>query len=319
MDDKKAAQTVSGTGVSVVIPLYNKETTVVRAIRSILDGVVLPDEIIVVDDGSTDGSSSALGAVQSPLLRIIRQENKGAAAARNTGIRESNGELIAFLDADDVWLPNFLQVTLELKKDFPDAGIYGTSYAICQGGTITPMPHPGVPPHPWRGTLDNLFMLFLSRTPFNSDTVLIHRAVFEKTGFFMEGEAIGEDVQMWLNISLHEPVVFTTEVCSYYHIDAPNRAYVSTKALHAAGYSRWLDETAKTVSPEFRPSVLALRENVELGRLASLVNAGECKQAQAVYCEFPFSVYRGRARMWAILARLPRQLYLAVLRIYRKF
>lgn len=319
MDGKKAAQAVSGTGVSVVIPLYNKETTVVRAVHSVLDGAVLPDEIVVINDGSTDNSLVALETVKSPLLRIIRQENKGAAAARNTGIREARGEFIAFLDADDVWMPNFLQTVLNLKNDFPNAGIYGTSYAVFQGGTITTMPHPDIPPHPWRGALDNLFRLFLSRTPFNSDTVLIPRAVFEKTGFFMEGEAIGEDVQMWLNISLHYPIVFTTEVCSHYHTDAPNRAYVSTKALHASGYSRWLDETAKTVSPELRPSVLALRENVELGRLASLVSAGERKQAQAVYRDFPFNEYRNRACMWAALACLPRQLYLALLRVYRKF
>lgn len=318
MDGKKADKAAIRTGVSVIIPLYNKESTVVRAIQSILGGSVLPDEIVVVDDGSTDDSLKALATVRSPLLRVISQKNKGAAAARNTGIREASGELIAFLDADDVWLPDFLQTVLALKQDFPNAGLYGTAYAVCQDGETISVSLPDIPPHPWKGVLDNLFALFLSRTPFNSDTVLIPRAVFDETGFFMEGETIGEDVQMWLNISLRYPIIFTTKVCSHYHTDAPNRAYVKTKALHAAGYARWLDETAKTVSPERRAAVLKLRENVELGRLSSLVSAGERKQALDVYRAFPFREYRNRARMWAVLALLPRPLYLALLRTYQK-
>lgn len=304
--------------VSVVIPLYNKKTTVARAVRSVLDGVVLPAEIIIVDDGSTDGSAKALEEIRSPLLRVIRQQNKGAAAARNTGIREARGEFIAFLDADDVWLPDFLQTVLALKEKFPGAGIYGTAYAVSQGDRIIPITSPDVPECPWEGVLGNLFKLFLNQTPFNSDTVLIPRTVFDEIGFFMEGETIGEDVQMWLNISLRHPVVFTTKICSRYHTDAPNRAYVSSKALRAAGYARWLDETAETADPELRPSIQTLREKVELGRLASLVGAGELRNARAVYRTFPFRVYRNRARIWYALACLPRPVYKALLRVYRK-
>ncbi|MEN6625975.1 MAG: glycosyltransferase [Candidatus Sumerlaeia bacterium] len=109
--------------VSVVIPAYNSEAMVGRAVKSVLSQDYSPLEVIVVDDGSSDGTAAAAEALGDSRVRVIRQTNAGPAAARNRGIRESNGEFIAFIDADDEWLPEHLRKSIEMFASSPDAGL----------------------------------------------------------------------------------------------------------------------------------------------------------------------------------------------------
>ena len=91
--------------ISVIIPLYNKEREIGDTLRSVLAQTLQPTEIVVVDDGSTDGSAGAVRAIASPLVKLVTQANAGVCAARNRAIAESTGDLIALLDADDTWEP----------------------------------------------------------------------------------------------------------------------------------------------------------------------------------------------------------------------
>ena len=111
--------------VSVVIPSYNLGRLLTQAIDSVLAQTVVPSEIIVVDDGSTDDTQVRLEPY-SGRIRCIRQGNRGVSAARNRGIREASGQLIAFLDADDVWHPRKLELQLAAFEDRPDLGLLGT-------------------------------------------------------------------------------------------------------------------------------------------------------------------------------------------------
>ena len=95
--------------ISVIIPLYNKEREIGDTLRSVLAQTLQPTEIVVVDDGSTDGSADAVRAIASPLVKLVTQANAGVCAARNRAIAESAGDLIALLDADDTWEPGFLE------------------------------------------------------------------------------------------------------------------------------------------------------------------------------------------------------------------
>ena len=110
--------------ISVVIPLYNKQLEIGAAVRSVLAQTRPPQEIIVVDDGSTDGGAEVVCAIGSPLVRLVRQSNAGVCAARNRGIAESTGEYIALLDADDAWEPGFLAEIAAMIREFPGCGLY---------------------------------------------------------------------------------------------------------------------------------------------------------------------------------------------------
>ena len=89
--------------ISVIIPLYNKQREIGDTLRSVLAQTLQPAEIVVVDDGSTDGSAEIVRGIASPLVKLVTQANAGVCAARNRAIAESTGDLIALLDADDTW------------------------------------------------------------------------------------------------------------------------------------------------------------------------------------------------------------------------
>ena len=125
---------MTGPLVSVVIPTFNRATTVVRAVESVLQQTYRPLELIVVDDGSTDGTSEVLQAYGRAIL-YVRQDNAGPAAARNRGIRASQGDLVAFLDSDDMWLATKLERQVAvLQRAGPEA-------PCCLCDTIMRMPN----------------------------------------------------------------------------------------------------------------------------------------------------------------------------------
>src|SRR5437879_4874008 len=113
--------------VSVIIPAYNSSKTICRAVESVLAQTVPADEIIVVDDGSSDDLKKSLGTLEKRVA-YFRKPNGGAASARNFGIEQSRGELIAFLDADDYWEANKLELQIEIFKIRPEIGMVASQY-----------------------------------------------------------------------------------------------------------------------------------------------------------------------------------------------
>ena len=123
--------------ISIVIPLYNKAAVICRTMESVKQQIFSDFEILIVNDGSTDDSLSVLmdflsenEAVFKNSVRLIEQENKGVSAARNQGIKEARGEIIAFLDADDEWLPDYLKTIAFLVEKYPECDIFGTAYSF---------------------------------------------------------------------------------------------------------------------------------------------------------------------------------------------
>ncbi len=210
--------------MSVVIPLYNKAPHVARAVASVLAQSVHDFELVVVDDGSTDGGGDIVRQFRDPRIRLVRQQNGGAAAARNRGIHESRFDRIAFLDADDEWTPVFLETVLGLSARHPQAGIYATAYRCSMGQAIWRPSFTDCVDRPEGGILEDYFRTGLKSSPVTASSSMIPRRVFEDVGGFLVGVARGEDLQMWIRIALRYRVAWSPVEGAIYHLDADNRA-----------------------------------------------------------------------------------------------
>jgi glycosyltransferase involved in cell wall biosynthesis len=211
--------------VSVVIPLYNKAPHIVRTLQSVLRQTVEDYEVIVIDDGSTDGSGVVVQKIKDPRIRLIRQENQGEGATRNRGVQEARYEFIAFLDADDEWKPEFLKTILELRAKFPYAGAFATAYnkITSEGGLLRP-DFPILKPGIEEGIIENYFEVALFY-PVCSSAVAIPKSVLERVGGFPQGVVMGEDVETWLRIALHYPIAWTGRRLATIYLNATNRSW----------------------------------------------------------------------------------------------
>jgi glycosyltransferase involved in cell wall biosynthesis len=211
---------------SVVIPLYNKAGHIQRAIGSVLEQTVQDFELIVVNDGSTDGGETLVQACADPRLTLIHQHNRGVSAARNRGIEAGRGDYIAFLDADDQWLPDFLETIVHLIDRFPEAAAYSTSYFVENGRTDRSVKtFKALPPRPWEGIITNYFRIAARNgSPMWTSATCLRRDVFEKVGTFPAGVKKGEDLDLWIRVALHFKVAFSTEPKAVYFLNADNRS-----------------------------------------------------------------------------------------------
>jgi glycosyltransferase involved in cell wall biosynthesis len=232
--------------ISVVIPLYNKAPFILRAIHSVLGQTKSAGEIIVIDDGSTDGGGDLVDQLQNPFIRLIRQENKGVSVARNVGISLANGDLIAFLDADDEWKPKFLEVISEMRQLYPHAGAYAAAFDIIttEGKRILKK-FKGISACCEHQLIGNIFSVDIDPALIWTSAVVVPKYVFGKVGYFKEGEYLAQDVDMWVRIGIFYPVAFNSTVLGTYHKEAFNRSYGVKKFRHEPAFSITISESLK--------------------------------------------------------------------------
>lgn len=191
------------TTVSAIITTYNYGRFIAGAIDSVLNQTRRPVEVVVVDDGSTDGTGSIVAGYHPQGVRYIYQSNAGAGAARNRGIQATSGQLVAFLDADDRWLPNKLELQLDHLRRYPTAGlISGSEWQInleSQGELDAgrPVLFRRTP----IGSANLYRQLLIENTLGNPSIVLVKRACFDRAGLFDESLRLGQDWDMWIRIS----------------------------------------------------------------------------------------------------------------------
>lgn len=186
--------------VSAVIPVYNNGPYVAEAVESVLAQTRPPDEIVVVDDGSTDGTAEALRPYRD-RIRYIYQNNQGEPAARNRGIRESTGQYIAFLDGDDLWAPRKLELQMEcFRQHSKCALVYSDMSTFDQNGTIDASVKLR-----FKMTLSSgrIFPALFMRSLFGSGSVVFRKTCLDTVGYFDEQLLVGSDYEMWLRISRH--------------------------------------------------------------------------------------------------------------------
>ena len=185
--------------VSVVIPAFNSALFLASAIQSVIDQTQPPAEIIVVDDGSTDGTKDVLLSFGKTIKILTHSANRGLPAARNSGIAASIGDIVAFLDADDVWCPEMIERQSAEFRASSKLGLCYTSLIDCDEN-LKPLSGPRA----FRRR-DNEWVfgeLYLNAFPMPPSTVFVRGSVFEEVGFFNESMLKKQDIECWLRITM---------------------------------------------------------------------------------------------------------------------
>jgi len=210
--------------VSVIIPTYNRASVLPRAIGSVLAQKFDDFELIVVDDGSTDSTADLLDKFDGKLTALF-QENRGVSSARNLGIKQSNGTLVAFLDSDDEWLPEKLarQTALFDGKN-PDFVCHTNETWVRNGKEV---PQKGV--HSKQG--GNFFPRALERCLISPSSVMIARALLDRVGWFDEDLPAAEDYDLWLRLTAFYTVDFVPEPLVIKHGGRTDQLSQTTAAI----------------------------------------------------------------------------------------
>lgn len=211
---------------SVVIPLYNKADSVSRTLASICKQSFAATEIIVVDDGSTDGSAAMVAALNIPNLTLVKQINQGVSAARNYGVTLAQCTHIAFIDADDQWSPFFLYEMSNLIERFPEHHCFASNYQkmLEDGDYQNPKLAIG-DVSPTGCVMSNYFEVCAKGDlPFMPSSLVITAQLFKQLGGFPAGEVMGEDQAFFSQVALQASLVYSPLVLMLYHTDSENRA-----------------------------------------------------------------------------------------------
>jgi glycosyltransferase involved in cell wall biosynthesis len=239
--------------VSVVIPCFNAAPFVGATLRSVFAQVGVDLEVVVVDDGSTDGSA-ALIARDFPAVRLFQQKNRGVAAARNLGIQHSRHDWVAFLDADDIWLPGKLQSQLQLLCEHPEARMAYAAWEVWTSTASEPSVdflaevarHAGDSAR-WNGPSGWIYPDLLLDCVVWTSTAVLHRSLLAELKGFDEERRIGEDYDLWLRASRVTPILRVARPYALYRkhqssvtrgaAEANHRGEVIANALRQWGYS----------------------------------------------------------------------------------
>lgn len=310
---------MSTPSISVVVPLFDKADCVGRAVRSVLTQTMPNFELLIIDDGSTDdGVCQVKPYTSDARVRIVRQGNAGVGAARNRGLAGARGAIIAFLDADDEWLPTHLEDTVQLARLFPEAGLFGTRFATSSAGNVcvcealrceAPV------------LMDDYLAWAARRRAYiiNSSTTSIHRRVLEKVGGFLVNTPIGEDLEYWARVSLSFSLAYHPRCSAIYRTDVQGSAM--NVATWSSSYPAVVD-MLKTHLSQFPYSAKdsSVREYaawILLNHAKAGLAAGRAKPVRRILSDSLFKD-RKRTRYWLLrlAAAFPPRTATTLFRLY---
>lgn len=228
---------LSSPSISVVIPVYNGERTIARALNSVARQTFKPWEVIVVNDGSTDGTLMVLDQIASqcelPRLQVLSRSNQGVARARNWGAEKAHGEYLAFLDADDEWHPTFLEVVAQLIDQFPQAVMWATGYSISseRGSILLNVEGIRFSEGEGDGGIIENWGEAIRRPIFTIGSVVIHRELFTQAGGFCPDADYEEDRDLFFRLGMMGKVAWSPRVGVIKHQE---------EGAHLVGGDRWL-------------------------------------------------------------------------------
>jgi glycosyltransferase involved in cell wall biosynthesis len=219
--------------ISIVLPLYNKASDILKCISSIQNQTIDSWELIVVDDGSTDGGADLVRSLKDPRIRILSQSNQGVSSARNRGIYAARCEWLAFIDADDEWRPPYLEVILELTRDYPQAMWLATGYQIRHPRNgVYDARLVGMPADFRRGLIIEYFKIATrSDPPVWSSAVVIRREALLAVGGFPNEVTSGEDLLTWARLAVRFPLAYDIRPMAVFHVSGHDRRADSKKLV----------------------------------------------------------------------------------------
>lgn len=282
--------------VSVIIPTFNCAKYLPEAVESALNQSYQDFEIVIIDDGSTDKTNEIVECYaksHNDKIQYIYQQNKGLACARNTGIKNSQGEYIALLDADDVWLPNRLAEQIAVIEKSKNVGLVHSNITfISEEGKLLSTPKRD------EGSLcGNIFnALFTRNAHISCPTVLFRRECLESVGLFDENLAhLGcEDRELWLRIAKKYKIIYIDKVLAHYRIRKGSMCKNMPKMLEARYY------VVNKFFPRDKPSPIV--KNIALANIHKdigdeLLYAGQCQESRNHYLK-AFSFWPFSLRLW---------------------
>lgn len=199
---------------SVVIPLYNKEQSIVNTLLSVLNQSYQNFEIVIINDGSTDSSIDVVKTIKDERIRLIHQKNQGVSTARNRGIQEASHEWIAFLDGDDLWEPNHLEEIIKMMNTFPNEKVYVTSFEYSDKRKM--YKHERDSPI---FKIDNYFKEAIKENLLWTSIVVVHVQCFIDVGDFNIKLNRGEDLDLWARLARGYSIMKSNRITAIYNID----------------------------------------------------------------------------------------------------
>lgn len=297
---------------SIIIPVYNKSEQLVRTLRTVFQQTCGEYEVIIVDDGSTDNSLSVIRAhFNDSRLQVITQKNQGVSAARNKGIEMAKYPFIAFLDADDLWHPQYLEVNKYVIELNPDISIWGSDYEwIYPDEEINPI---SLAAMPLGEAVNDYFGNALQQPIFWTSATIIRKTDLLQSGLFNPTLKVGEDYDVWFRVLLRFKGMHIPEKLAWYM--RTSREQIGPGKLvplsnHLIGQA--LDIFAPVLKEEKVPGFNKFMNNFILSDLILYYFDQQYhKEAVALYRKIKLKYRLGRARymLYLLPYRFAKYLY----------
>lgn len=265
---------------SVIIPAYNAALYIKESIGSVLKQTFSDFEIVVVDDGSKDETGEIVKTIKDDRIHYIYQPNGGVSSARNTGISNAKGEYICFLDADDFWKPNHLEVIEKLIEKYPAADVFLTGHEVllCDGHCVTRV----CPEVAGDSQIDNMFEYIVKHGYFfHTNSIACKKITFDDVGLFEIGVKNGEDDDMWYRMFAYYSTAVSSTVTTVY-VRENSRATVNRVFVADWVFLRRVDGimSSSRVSEEKKVYLRRLLEQRKLSFVRHCILSGDKKTAR---------------------------------------
>lgn len=218
--------------ISVIIPLYNKESSIKETIESVLCQTYSKFEVIIINDGSTDNSLDIVKEFDDHRISIHTTVNQGVSSARNNGVELAQHEHIAFLDADDYWYPKHLQSLTQLIDKYPQSQWYATGYEIEHNHNLllpvkSPIREKG---KNWSGIIDDFFSSSMIDAIAWTSVICMEKDFFHTLGGFDNKLTNGQDTDLWIRAALVSPLCYSNTITATYKYNSGN--HISKKSIN---------------------------------------------------------------------------------------